>query len=109
MREMTTVMTSMNPATAKLFANYVVPNYTRFPVSLVRGTGNSELSPQQREVALLLAQGKTNPEIAQLLGLTINTASYHVKQVYLRLQVNNREAVQEQLLRRAQLDVAAGP
>jgi DNA-binding CsgD family transcriptional regulator len=77
-------------------------------LSLVRGTGNTELSPQQREVALLLAQGKTNPEIAKVLGLTINTASYHVKQVYLRLQVNNREAVQEQLLKRAQLDVAAG-
>jgi DNA-binding CsgD family transcriptional regulator len=78
-------------------------------LSLVRGVGNTELSPQQREVALLLAQGRTNPEIAELLGLTLNTASYHVKQVYLRLEVNNREAVQDRLLKRAQLDVAAGP
>jgi DNA-binding CsgD family transcriptional regulator len=77
-------------------------------LSLVRGTGNSELSPQQREVALLLAQGKTNPEIAEVLGLTLNTASYHVKQVYLRLHVNNREAVQEELLKRAHVDVAGG-
>ena len=75
-------------------------------LSLVRGTGHSDLSPQQREVALLLAQGKTNAQIAQALGLTINTASYHVKQVYLRLQVNSREAVIEQL--RAHLDVAVG-
>jgi DNA-binding NarL/FixJ family response regulator len=76
-------------------------------LSLVRGTGNSDLAPQQREVALLLAQGKTNPEIAQALGLTLNTASYHVKQVYLRLQVNDRDAVQGELLRRAQSAVAA--
>jgi DNA-binding CsgD family transcriptional regulator len=75
-------------------------------LSLVCGAGNTELSPQQREVALLLAQGKTNPEIGKLLGLTLNTANYHVKQVYLRLQVNNRESVQEQLLNRAHLDVA---
>jgi predicted acetylornithine/succinylornithine family transaminase len=30
----------MNPATAQLFARYVVPNYTRFPVALVRGEGS---------------------------------------------------------------------
>jgi DNA-binding CsgD family transcriptional regulator len=77
-------------------------------LSLVRGTGHSALSPQQREVALLLAQGKTNAEIADQLGLTLNTASYHVKQVYLRLEVNSRDAVQEQLLKRAHLDVAVG-
>jgi predicted acetylornithine/succinylornithine family transaminase len=31
---------SMKAATAELFARYVVPNYTRFPVSLVRGEGS---------------------------------------------------------------------
>jgi DNA-binding CsgD family transcriptional regulator len=76
-------------------------------LSLVRGTGRSDLSPQQREVALLLARGLTNAEIARALGLTLNTASYHVKQVYLRLEVNDRDAVQGQLLRRAHGSVAA--
>ena len=70
-------------------------------VSLIRGAGHSSLSPQQREVALLLAQGRTNPEIAQELHLSLNTASYHVKQVYSRLDVNDRGAVQQQLLRLA--------
>lgn len=76
-------------------------------LSLVRGAGHSDLSPQQREVALLLASGRTNAQIAHALGLTLNTASYHVKQVYLRLDVNDRDAVQGQLLRRAQGSVAA--
>jgi DNA-binding CsgD family transcriptional regulator len=76
-------------------------------LSLVRGAGNSELSPQQREVALLLAQGRTNPEIAEALGLTLNTASYHVKQVYAKLDVNDRDAVSERLLSLAQLAAAA--
>jgi predicted acetylornithine/succinylornithine family transaminase len=37
---MVNVSTSMSPATAELFAKYVVPNYTRFPVALVRGEGS---------------------------------------------------------------------
>jgi DNA-binding CsgD family transcriptional regulator len=76
-------------------------------VTLVRGTGVSALSPQQREVALLLAQGKSNREIADQLGLTFNTASYHVKQVYDRLEVNDRGAVGEKLLRLAQATAGA--
>ncbi len=71
-------------------------------LSLVRGTGVSGLSPQQREVALLLAQGKSNREIGEELGLTFNTASYHVKQVYARLGVSDRGDVMDRLLRLAQ-------
>jgi acetylornithine/N-succinyldiaminopimelate aminotransferase len=39
----------MNPATAELFAKYVVPNYTRFPVSLVRGEGSLVWDDQGRQ------------------------------------------------------------
>ena len=67
-------------------------------LALVRGAGHSPLSPQQREVALLLAQGKTNGEIASALKLSLNTASYHVKQVYAKLDVNDRDTVEETLL-----------
>lgn len=38
----------MNPETAELFAKYVVPNYTRFPVSLVRGEGSYVWDDQGR-------------------------------------------------------------
>jgi DNA-binding CsgD family transcriptional regulator len=76
-------------------------------VSLVRGTGLADLSPQQREVAVLLAQGKSNREIAHEMGLTFNTASYHVKQVYARLEVNDRNAVGGRLLALAQVAAAA--
>jgi len=34
--------------------------------------------------------------------LTLNTAGYHVKQVYARLDVNDRNAVAAELLRMAQ-------
>jgi DNA-binding CsgD family transcriptional regulator len=75
-------------------------------LSLVRGTGMAELSPQQREVALLIAAGRSNREIAEDLGLSFNTASSHVKQVYARLEVNDRAAVAQKLLLLAQSVVA---
>ncbi len=37
---MATATGTMNPETAELFAKYVVPNYTRFPLCLVRGEGS---------------------------------------------------------------------
>ena len=75
-------------------------------LALARGTGASGLSPQQREVALLLADGKSNQEIAHSLALTLNTANYHVKQVFARLRVHNRQQVEDVLLRLAH---EAGP
>lgn len=45
---MATATLSMNPATAQLFAKYVVPNYTRFPVALVRGEGSYVWDDQGR-------------------------------------------------------------
>jgi predicted acetylornithine/succinylornithine family transaminase len=45
---MATVTTSMKPETAELFARYVVPNYTRFPISLVRGEGSYVWDDQGR-------------------------------------------------------------
>jgi len=70
-------------------------------LALARGTGASGLSPQQREVALLLAEGKSNREIASALGLKLNTASYHVKQVFARLKVHHRDEIEQVLLRLA--------
>jgi DNA-binding CsgD family transcriptional regulator len=70
-------------------------------LALVRGTGASGLSPQQREVALLLADGKSNQEIARALSLKLNTASYHVKQVFARLKVHDRKEVERELVKRA--------
>jgi acetylornithine/N-succinyldiaminopimelate aminotransferase len=46
---MATATSTMNPATAELFAKYVIPNYTRFPVSLVRGEGSLVWDDQGRQ------------------------------------------------------------
>jgi DNA-binding NarL/FixJ family response regulator len=56
------------------------------------------LSPQQKEVGLLLAQGKSNPEIAGALGVSLNTANYHVKQLFTKLNTHERSEVAPKLL-----------
>jgi DNA-binding CsgD family transcriptional regulator len=56
------------------------------------------LSPQQKEVGLLVAQGKSNPEIAGALGVSLNTANYHVKQLFAKLNTHERTEVAPKLL-----------
>ena len=56
------------------------------------------LSPQQKEVGLLVAQGKSNPQIAGLLGVTLNTANYHVKQLFSKLDAHERSEIAPKLL-----------
>jgi DNA-binding CsgD family transcriptional regulator len=56
------------------------------------------LSPQQKEVGLLVAQGKSNPEIAGALGVSLNTANYHVKQLFTKLNAHERSEVAPKLL-----------
>ncbi len=63
------------------------------PLRLAQGAAALGLSPQQREMAVLLAQGLRNAEIAQQLGISQNTASYHAKRVFERLGVHERSAI----------------
>ena len=48
------------------------------------------LSPQQKRVLALLAEGKTNKEIAQALGLTHKTVANYVRHLFQKLHVNRR-------------------
>ncbi len=48
------------------------------------------LTPRQREVAALLAEGLTNAEIAARLGITPGTAANHVARSLRRLGTDNR-------------------
>ena len=38
----------------------------------------------------LLAQGHSNKEIGRVMGVSINTVKYHLKQIFGDLRVNNR-------------------
>ncbi len=49
-----------------------------------------ELTPRQREVLALLAQGHLTPEICARLGLTQGTVKNHLGAIYRQLRVHNR-------------------
>ncbi len=50
-----------------------------------------ELSERQREVLALIAEGKTNPEIADALGISLDGAKFHVREILAKLNVESRE------------------
>ena len=56
----------------------------------VQAMGRLPLSPQQREIALMIARGRSNQEIAEGLGVSGNTVAYHIKQLFLKLDVHDR-------------------
>jgi DNA-binding NarL/FixJ family response regulator len=47
------------------------------------------LSAREREVALLVAQGLANKEIARELGLSYGTVKLHVHSIFLKLRAQN--------------------
>ena len=51
------------------------------------------LSPREREVAYLLAQGVSQKECARLCKITPNTVAEYVKSAYKKLGINNRVAL----------------
>jgi predicted ATPase/DNA-binding CsgD family transcriptional regulator len=56
----------------------------------VQSDGPTRLTPRQREVLVLLAQGRTNKEIAVQLGVTAKTVMHHTTAIYRTLGVRSR-------------------
>ena len=52
-----------------------------------------ELTPQELRIALMLAEGTTTRQAAAALYLSPKTVEYHLRNVYLKLGVNSREAL----------------
>jgi LuxR family maltose regulon positive regulatory protein len=48
------------------------------------------LTETEREVLQLMANERTNSEIAYFMGISINTVKFHSKNIYEKLSVNNR-------------------
>lgn len=55
---------------------------------------SAELSLTQRQAQVLhwVAEGKSNDEIATILGCSVNTVKMHLKDIFQRLGVPNRAA-----------------
>src|SRR5207248_258516 len=73
------------------------PDGTPPPVEILRPVGRpaglNRLSPREREVASLIAQGDTNRQIARTLNVKENTVEVHVGHILRKLDVRSRAAV----------------
>ena len=56
-------------------------------------TSGDELTPQEREIALQVAGGKANKEVAAALFLSPKTVEFHLSRVYRKLDVSSRTAL----------------
>ncbi|HVT09578.1 MAG TPA: response regulator transcription factor [Polyangia bacterium] len=62
--------------------------------------GSRHLSNRETDVLLLVAEGKTNPEIGDLLGISAKTVQHHVARSYRKIGVTSRVGAAVWLARR---------
>jgi DNA-binding CsgD family transcriptional regulator len=69
-------------------------------------TGVDSLTPSERRVADLAAQGLTTRQIAQALFVTPKTVEYHLRHTYQKLDVSSRSELAEELSKANPQDVS---
>ncbi|WP_407154364.1 response regulator transcription factor [Bradyrhizobium sp. STM 3557] len=55
-----------------------------------RGSDDFQLTARERDVLALLAEGRSNKEIARVLGISVHTAKFHVGQLLDKLDATGR-------------------
>lgn len=72
--------------------------FPRAAVPLAEGERFAELSPQERRIAVLLVDGRSNREIGEALAVSPETVKTHVTRIRRKLGAANRVEVVSQLL-----------
>ena len=66
------------------------------------GTSAVTLTPQQRQIAVLAAQGLTNKQIGERLFLSPRTVATHLYQLFPKLGITSRAALGDAIARQTQ-------
>ena len=52
-----------------------------------------KLTPREAQALQAIEEGLTNKEVAIRLGISLETVKTHIKNIYQKLEVNNRHAL----------------
>lgn len=66
-------------------------NIARMVVNSFHKNTKTPLTERETEVLLKLSDGKSYKSIAELLDVSMATVKFHIKNIYLKLQVSNKE------------------
>ncbi|MBI2865894.1 MAG: response regulator transcription factor [Chloroflexi bacterium] len=74
-------------------AAYMLEEFTRLSSGRKAGESATGLSEREGEVLRLVAQGRTNKEVAAALYISENTVKYHLRNILDKLHLENRAQV----------------
>ncbi|WP_192583015.1 helix-turn-helix transcriptional regulator [Streptomyces albicerus] len=81
---------ALAPAAAHLLVDqYVRPGRLSEEAAAARDR-TAALSPRESEILRLLAEGTSNPDMAEAMGISSHTVKDHIRAVYTKLRVDNR-------------------
>ncbi|KAM3107248.1 response regulator [Phormidesmis sp. 146-20] len=80
----------LDPQIARIVIAQLQPPRLASPSSVGSQTPKVELSPRELEILKLLVEGKTNPEIAAILYLSLSTVKSHIRNIMNKLTVDDR-------------------
>ena len=74
-----------------------IERYEPLPLRLLRNMQAGGLTERQRQLCLLLFEGVSIPAAAKRLRISQHTAVDHLKKIYLKLDVHNRDELRSKL------------
>lgn len=65
--------------------------YNNIPPKETSSTSNIKLTAKQHDILAGVAEGKTNRELADALGVSPNTVDGQIRRIFQKMKVNSRE------------------